>query len=87
MSYPGCRHGHVTNPLRKRGHRLSDIRIADRLHLTLPLVGVGWGASELATPARSDRQKSDKNSAVLGLALLAAYDVRFKIVTVIRSRP
>jgi hypothetical protein len=53
VSYPGCRHGHVTKSPRKGGH--ADSGSTDRRGIRLhpsPLSGVGWGASDLGlTPA------------------------------------
>jgi hypothetical protein len=46
VSYPGCRHGHVTNPLGQRGH--ADPAHTGRRLPTLPLNRDGWGVSEPA---------------------------------------
>ena len=55
VRYPGCHHGHVTNPPRKRGHADSATTDRRRHPSPFPFTGVGWGASELALTSRSKK--------------------------------
>ena len=70
VRYPGCRHGHVTNPPRDGARRLSAHGTADKL-LTLSLDRAGWGGvrpssrSGPAVKTPETRQSGDAPSAGL----------------------